>query len=323
MHASSLRYLIKVAEFGSIRRAADALNVASSAVNRQILNIERDIGVSLFERTVKGVRPTAAGELMLQHARDTLGGYQRVVDEIACQAGDIRGGVRIIGIGSMIEFALPQVMVEVAKRYPGISFHIGDANPGDAVEGLKTQKYDIGIFFLDHRHRDFELLASVRTSIGAVMRADHPLAGRQHVTLTECAGHTVAMFSDRWVIMPLVEAEFQQTGAQFSPRVVTNSMTIMRAAIHNGLGIGFFTPVGFMDDIRAGKIAYVPLEARQLPASGIGLFLSRSALASPPVRVVADHLAEFFKRLQLELDGLRTGGRLEASRTSLPGAHAP
>ncbi|MGN6767985.1 MAG: hypothetical protein ACTHJY_22815, partial [Rhizobiaceae bacterium] len=55
----------------------------------------------------------------------------------------------------------------------------------------------------------------------------------------------------------------------------------------------------------AGRIAYVPLEAHQFPASGIGLFLSRSALASPPVRVVADHLADFFQRLQTELDGLR------------------
>lgn len=308
MHASSLRYLIKVAEHGSIRRAAEALNVASSAVNRQILNIERDIGVPLFERTVKGVRPTAAGELMLRHARDTLGGYQRVLDEIASRSGDVQGEVKIVGIGSVIEFALPQVMLDVANRYPGISFHIADANPGDAVEGLKTQKFDIGIFFLDHRHRDFELLAKVETSIGAVMRADHPLAGRGHVTLTECAGHAVAMFSDRWVIMPLVESEFQQTGARFAPRVVTNSMTIMRTAIHSGLGIGFFTPVGFIEDIRAGRIAYVPLDARQFPVSGIGLFLSRPALASPPVRVVADHLAGFFGKLQTELDALPNVG---------------
>ena len=61
MHAPTLRYLIKVAEFGSIRRAAEVLNVASSGCNRQIPNVERSLGVTLFERTARGVgrRPPA------------------------------------------------------------------------------------------------------------------------------------------------------------------------------------------------------------------------------------------------------------------------
>ena len=115
IHASALRYLIKVAELGSVRRAADALNVASSAVNRQVLNVERDIGARLFERSAKGMSLTLAGEMMLRHARETLVGYQRTIDEIASISGDVRGTVRIVGIGSMIEYAFPKAMAAITQ----------------------------------------------------------------------------------------------------------------------------------------------------------------------------------------------------------------
>src|SRR6202008_933789 len=77
MHAAVLRYFDHVARHGSIRKAADALSVASSAVNRQILRLEDEMGVALFERGRSGVRPTAAGELLLRHVRETQNEYQR------------------------------------------------------------------------------------------------------------------------------------------------------------------------------------------------------------------------------------------------------
>ena len=66
MHAAVLRYFDHVARHGSIRKAADALAVASSAVNRQILRLEDEMGVALFERGRSGVRPTPAGELLFE-----------------------------------------------------------------------------------------------------------------------------------------------------------------------------------------------------------------------------------------------------------------
>ncbi|HUD88673.1 MAG TPA: LysR family transcriptional regulator, partial [Xanthobacteraceae bacterium] len=64
-----LTYVDAVARHGSIRKAADALNVASSALNRQILDLESDLGSALFERLPRGVRLTAAGEVFLAYVR--------------------------------------------------------------------------------------------------------------------------------------------------------------------------------------------------------------------------------------------------------------
>src|SRR5689334_5071810 len=108
MHAAVLRYLDQVARLGSIRRAAAVLNVASSAVNRQILKLEQELGTPLFERRRTGVRPTAAGERLLHHVRETLSEYQRTRAEIAGLSGEIRGEVRLISIRPLVDRFLPR-----------------------------------------------------------------------------------------------------------------------------------------------------------------------------------------------------------------------
>jgi DNA-binding transcriptional LysR family regulator len=72
MHTIVLRYLDQATRAGSIRRAAEQLNVPSSAVNRQILRLETEIGVPIFERRGNGVRLTPAGEVLLRQTRQTL-----------------------------------------------------------------------------------------------------------------------------------------------------------------------------------------------------------------------------------------------------------
>ncbi len=304
MHAAALRYLLKVADLGSIRRAADALNVAASAVNRQILNLEHEIGTPLFDRTARGVRPTDAGRLLIRHARETLSGYAHVMAEINGLGGEHVGEVGIIGLASAIESVAPPAMVDLARLYPGIDLRLVEADPAQAVAGLKAQNFELAILFVDRRNHEFQMLAQLDTAIGAVMRADHPLARRQSVTLTECAEHDVVMFTDRWMIAPIMEAEFGRTGARFRPRVVSNSMVVMAEAVRNGIGIGFFTPIGFIDEIRRGEVVYLPITPVLAGSGGLGLFAARGAPLSPPVRAVADHFAGVFAQLQVELDAL-------------------
>src|ERR1700743_2404806 len=107
MHAAVLNYLDQVARAGSIRRAAEKLNVASSAVNRQILKLEAELGVKIFERRGNGVRLTPAGAQLLRHIRQTLAEWRRTRLEIAAIAGDISGEVRIMAIPSMLVRVVP------------------------------------------------------------------------------------------------------------------------------------------------------------------------------------------------------------------------
>src|ERR1700759_301111 len=91
LHASILRYLAEIARLGSIRGASVTLNVASSAINRQELRLERDLGVRVFDRLPSGMQLTPAGELLLQHVRGTLQNFDRLLAEMDGLQG-IRSG---------------------------------------------------------------------------------------------------------------------------------------------------------------------------------------------------------------------------------------
>jgi DNA-binding transcriptional LysR family regulator len=207
MHAAVLRYFDHVARHGSIRKAADALSVASSAVNRQILRLEDEMGVALFERGRSGVRPTAAGELLLRHVRETQNEYQRTRAEIASLGGTVSGDVHIISLESLLVRFLPQVVDEMSAKHPKVSFTVLAVHPSEIGEALRSGDNDFGVLFVDNRHRGVDVIAEFPTAVGALMRPDHPLAGRETLTLTECVGHPVVMLQDRWLLDAIMATE--------------------------------------------------------------------------------------------------------------------
>jgi DNA-binding transcriptional LysR family regulator len=291
MHAAVLRYLDQVARHGSIRRAADLLHVASSAVNRQILRLEAEIGVTLFERRRSGVRLTAAGEVLLRHVRDTQIDFQRARAEIAGLRGVVTGEVRIISIESVVGRFLPAVIDELATRYPQVRFTVLNIDPSHQAEELRSGRHDLGVLFVDNLLRGVEVVTAIRTAVGAIMRADHPLAKRQRLTLTDCAAYPVVMLHDRWLLDAVMATEFAESGARLSPRVVSNSIEFMRRIIQHGLGIGFFTPIGFLDEIRRGELVHVRLAERGLANSRIGIVVPADGRPTTlAARLTVDHI---------------------------------
>jgi len=321
MHAAVLRYLDQVARYGSIRRAADALHVASSAITRQILRLEAEIGASLFERRRSGVRLTAAGEVLLQHVRTTQLDFARARTAIAELRGVVTGDIRIISIESLVARFLPTAIRELATRYPQVSFTALTIDPSRIAEELRSGRYDLGVLFVDNQLRGFDVIAEFRTAVGAVMRADHPLAARRRLTLTECAAFPVVMLHDRWLLDAVMATEFPESGARLAPRIVSNSIEFMRQVIKDGLGIGFFTPIGFLDEIRRGELVHVALAERGLANSRIGIVVP--ADGRPPslaARLTVEHIRErlnqFSRELAAPLRAQRTPAKSRAwSRT--------
>ncbi len=302
MHAVVLRYIDQVARLGSIRRAAGALNVASSAVNRQILKLEAEIGTPLFERVGNGVRPTAAGDFVIRHARDTLAKWQNVRTDISALAGDVHGEVRIVSIPAPIVSMIPRAIQAASRSHPHIVFHVIDAAPNQHAEELRAGRPDIALQFIDKRQKGYQVIARIKLRLGAVMRPEHPLARRKELTLTECAAYPVCMLSDPWILNATAEAEFTHSGAQFRTVLLSNSLAMTRESLLAGLGIGFFTPTGFVEELKSGELVHVPLAEPELSASEIGLLIHRERQSSPAVRVLGQRLMEEFESLQRDID---------------------
>src|SRR5260370_22187110 len=115
-------YFDAIIRHGSIRRAAEALRIASSALNRRLLDLEQEVGTILFDRLQGGVRLTAAGEAFAAHVRRTLSDLQRAGDQIQALQGLMRGHVALATAESAAIDLVPSAVVAFQRAHPGVRF---------------------------------------------------------------------------------------------------------------------------------------------------------------------------------------------------------
>jgi DNA-binding transcriptional LysR family regulator len=161
-----LRYFMVVGRLGSIRKAAEALNVSASAIDRQILNVEAELGVQLFERLPTGLRLTAAGELLMASG----GRWQQEMAGLRAQVEDLRGlkrgHVEIAVINALAKGYIPDVIGAVQARYPGITVGLKVQASEDIHAVIVDGSVDFGIMFEPQSHKDLTVRAFAEVSLG-------------------------------------------------------------------------------------------------------------------------------------------------------------
>lgn len=276
MHAAVLRYFATVARSGSMRAASEELNVASSAVSRQIQKLEHELGVELFERLPKGLRLTKAGAVALKHARATLDEFDMLKSELAAMSGNKSGLVRIASLDSLFVDFLPRQIIAFHKRHPGVDFRIQSGVHARIASLVAEGEADIGITFDLAHPEDTRFIHDIPMPLMAMVAADHPLAKRSAVTISECSQYNLLLQLDTEPIRSLIEVELSVLERTGRVLAASNNLLILRAMVMAGLGVAFYSPLGMMRQIREGSLVAVPLRGTRLGGLRMGLLVPRN-----------------------------------------------
>src|SRR5258708_5239209 len=158
MKLHDLRILMAVAQAGSMNKAAVFLNMTQSAVSRSIAELERTVGVSLLDRTARGVEPTEYGRAMLECGVAVFDDLRQGAKKIEFLTNPAAGEVRI-GCHPFLSASFVSALVEgVARRYPRIVFHLMVAEVVTLHHELTERNVDLLIT------REFRPLADERLS---------------------------------------------------------------------------------------------------------------------------------------------------------------
>ena len=176
-----LRAFVAVAEDLNFTRAAQRLHLAQQALSSQIRQLERRLGVELFERTTRKVALTGAGEQLLPHAVAALATLDAGVGRLAA-AARARGATLRVGLsGTSMVQVVTETMRLFAERRPDVELQVSNAGLNLPAGGLKEGEVDVAFVrppFLDEGISMVTVLTEERY---AVLRADHPLAARAFV----------------------------------------------------------------------------------------------------------------------------------------------
>ncbi|ROT97823.1 LysR family transcriptional regulator [Histidinibacterium lentulum] len=308
MIRTSLVYFDQAIRDGSIRRAAESLNVASSAVNRQLLKLEEELGVALFERLPRGIRPTAAGELLLGYVRRWRRESGALGQELAALRGGIRGTIRVAAAESITEDVLPNAVRELNARYPLVEFSVISGDNLRITSELFSKDADVVVAFDKHDDVRGEVLHTISSPLGVIMPPDHPLARLPEVTLAHCTGCPMVVPGAEWLQHSGLNTLF--SSGRFPARIVARAERpgMLKAMVRSGIGVALLTQLGVERDVARGDLAWRPLATGQMPPARIYLMVPRHRV--PPVSTLV-----FIDILKTRLDAC--GSR--SSPSSAPG----
>lgn len=180
MELRHLRYFAVLAEELHFGRAAERLHMAQPPLSQRIRDLERELGVRLFDRTRHRVQLTEAGALLLEHARPVLSGVETAREAIRRirpgQAGVLRAGVP----PDTNPVVLPTLTADFARRAPGVLIELHELTTDEQLKRLREGELDAGVVRHPADTVGLESGPVARRELGVVLPADHPSAAGPH-----------------------------------------------------------------------------------------------------------------------------------------------
>jgi len=296
LHSRLLTYVDEVARTGSIRKAATHLNVAASAISRQILALEIQLGTPLFQRLPKKLVLTAAGEILIGHIRHTLKELTRAQTKIEELKGLRRGEIVLAMMSGLASNLVPGTVKQFRLANPRVKLVLTLFTTGEEIQSaVAGGEADLGIGFDFTKDSNLKVLARAIGKLGAVMAPSHPLAKRPGVRLSDCIDYPLVIADGSSAIRPYLDTAFSRVALEPQPIIETNAIEIMRHAAILDNGITFLTPFDIEFERRAGRLVYVPV--RELANDAQTLMLIGNVRGST---AIASVLAEMLKAMMRE-----------------------
>lgn len=258
MHATVLKYFAEVARCGSVRRAAENLLVASSAVNRQILKLEEELGTELFDRVPTGMRLNPAGERLLAHVRSTLHDFHLMRSELDALRGQRTGHITLVAMDSLFLDFLPAMVEDFSEAFPAVTYSLITSAPSEVADKVASGEFDIGISFIGKSPAAVRIAAQASFPPGVVMASSNPLSQKNAISFDDCRGQPFLRTPGRSPIHGVTSQAFVDFWDTVVPAINCNSTPMLKKMILAGRGISFFSRLAFLDEIARGEIVWRP-----------------------------------------------------------------
>jgi DNA-binding transcriptional LysR family regulator len=299
-HLRILRYVDEVARSGSIRKAAEQLNVTASAVNRRIMDLEQELGTPLFERLARGVRLTAAGEVFVHYLRSQDGEVERMKSQIEELKGLRRGEVRIACSQALALDFLPHEIATFRRRHPQVAFAVKVVDHELAMAALAAYEVDLVLVFRPQFLANFQPLMSLEQRLVAVMASDHSLARKRPLRLRDCAAYPVALAERSIGGRQLLDQVASRARINFNIAAQTNSFELLRGLVTQAGLISFQIRIGTLPERNKLGLIARDIDDRDVPRANLVLGQLRARNLPVATAMFAEQLARALEGMQAQ-----------------------
>ncbi|WP_277996615.1 LysR family transcriptional regulator [Bradyrhizobium oligotrophicum] len=256
-----LRYFVQVARAGSLSRASTMLNVAQSALSRQLMKLEDELGVALLVRHGRGVRLTRAGTTFLEHAHAVLLQIDQMPGAVRSPDSSFAGHI-VLGVPPVAGLRIaPSVVVELRKRWPQASVQVREGISSSLEEWLLDRRLDIAVLY-NPPPLDGIALAPIlhERMVVAGPPAKRGEAVAETIRWRELAGLSLILPSLPHSNRRLIEQAAIQNGARLNVAFEVDSVSMTKAMVKRGLGATILAYAAVAAEAKRGELTLRSIE---------------------------------------------------------------
>lgn len=237
MEIHQLRYFCSVAETGSFTRAAEREQIAQPSLSQQIIKLEEELGVRLFDRLGRTVRLTDPGQIFLPRARAILNELRAAKEEVTDTQSSVSGAISVGVIPTIAPYFLPARINSFCRKYPQASITVFEDVTARLLDRLRAGLVDLAIMALPARGHDLESFPLRTERLFAILPKNHRLAKKPSLSVKELRNDAFLLLRDDHCFRETALTACKR--ARLVPRVVFESgqFSSILAMVGAGLGI--------------------------------------------------------------------------------------
>ncbi|MEK0312596.1 LysR family transcriptional regulator [Cohnella sp. 56] len=296
MELLQLKYFCKVAETGSITRAADAYRVSQPSVSKTIALLEKEVGTRLFDRVGRNIELNKHGHAFYKHALAIVNHVEDSIAELKDLSEEPSGKVRLLILAA--SNLMPDLFINFYKLYPNINLQLVRR---DKEESSVSNDWDLCISATPSRFPTLSSELLLTEELVLAVPADHPLAGRDSVDLRDTAGYDFISYTRGASIRTLSDSLCHAAG--FEPRIVfeSDSVQTVKVMLQAKIGIALIPSVTQRSLFNANIVPVridKPDSRREINLSWNG-----DRYMSQAVRTFKSYTIELFRAIDRQLTG--------------------
>jgi LysR family nitrogen assimilation transcriptional regulator len=259
MQLRHLEFFIEIVQHGGFNRASAHLNIAQSALSRQIQQLEHDLGVTLFTRSRRGVQLTPAGMLMAERASPILRQFREVREEVMAQSDTPRGELAL-GVPPSLAKALGVPLIrQFNQTYPGVFLNVWIGTSVELRERLLAGKIDLAVYGIREPETVLEAQLLFRDPVYVIGPPGHQFESTAGVDLPMVAKLPLLMTSRPNSMRQLVEHAAARFNIKLNVLMDVNSIPLAIDLVKAGLGFSILPFTGISELLESGQLSGVKI----------------------------------------------------------------
>jgi DNA-binding transcriptional LysR family regulator len=260
----NLRLIRDVAHQKSVSKAARLHEISQSAASQQIQEVEREFGVSFFDRRTRPLTVTPAGKLFLDYCRDVLRREDELKASLDAWKAEARGAVRVASIYSVALSEMAEIEREFAARFPEVSLEVSYLRPERVFEAVERDEADLGLVSYAESSKDVIALPWREEEMVVAVSPSHRLASRHSIPVPALEGESFIGFDDHLPIQDHIDRFLRDHKVEVNITLRFDNMQMIKEAVAHNAGISIIPRRVMKTEIAQGRMTALRLQSAKL-----------------------------------------------------------